>query len=482
VRILNADTLVSHGNVRGRKALVQILEAGLQAADPYHNVAKLLRREGHKLIVGNRDFEPPGDPRSGDEVIDLSQVGNIYLFGAGKGIQRVAKGIEDLLGGRLSGGHVIDKKGAPISCQRIEVTLGAHPVPDEDCVRGCRRILAMIADLKPDDLVFTVVCNGVSSLLTLPVPGVSLEDVRRTTYLMQIERGAFTGHLNPVRNHLDRMKGGKIAARLGAVRAIHIFASPPLPYDQLMHHNVWLHTLPGSTTFETAIEMLKRYDAWDAAPRSVRETLLRAEPREETVKADEYGKLNFRIFGIMPDHLGMIPAAAKKAAELGFVPHTLVTFLRVEASQAGRVFAQMAQEIETSGEPFEPPCALISGGELLVTVGEERGVGGRNQEYALAAALDIAESGNVVVGSVDSDGTDGPGTQFVAGRDEIPCLAGGIVDGETVRRAEALDVDIVGALKRHDTTPALWQLGSGIAATPNISINDLRVTLVLGRS
>ena len=481
MRILNTDELISHGNVRGREALVQILEAGMQAADPYTNTVSLVRMEGERLIVGNRHFEPAGDPRSGDEVIDLNGVGGIYVFGAGKGTQRMARALEDVLGDRLTGGHVIDKRGAVIECQRVGVTLGAHPVPDENCLRGCRRILTMIDDLRPNDLVFTVVANGVSSLLTLPVPGVSLEDVRRTTYLMQIERGAFTGHLNPVRNHLDQMKGGKFAAKLASVRSIHVFAYDPLPYERLMHSNVWLHNLPGSTTYATAVSMLKRYDAWDEAPESVREYLQRADPNEETIKADAYEKMGCRVFGIMPERRSVLPSATRAASKLGFAPYVLSRFLRSEASQAGRVLAQIAREVETHGEPFEPPCALVSGGELLVTVGDEKGIGGRNQEYALSAALEIAGSKHIVVGAVDTDGTDGPGTQFHPARDKMPCLAGAVVDGETIDAINALGVDVIEVLQKHNTSPVLWQTGDGVVATPNNSLNDLRVTLVLDR-
>src|SRR4030042_2246072 len=110
-RIQNAQNLLSTGNVPGRQAMLQILEAGLQAADPYANTRNLLRVENGRLIVGNKEFEPSGDPRSGDEVYDLSRLGRIYVLGAGKGIQNVAKAIEDVLGDRLSGGRVIDKNG-----------------------------------------------------------------------------------------------------------------------------------------------------------------------------------------------------------------------------------------------------------------------------------------------------------------------------------------------------------------------------------
>jgi glycerate 2-kinase len=156
-RILNAADLTSHGNIEGRKAIVEILEAGLEAADPYTNTLKLINKRGRKLVVGEKKYVPAGSPRTEKETLDLDQVDRIFVIGAGKGIQNVAKALEDVLGERLTAGHVIDKKGHPVICQRIGVTLGAHPAPDIDCVKGCEKILALIqeAKLTEKDLVFT---------------------------------------------------------------------------------------------------------------------------------------------------------------------------------------------------------------------------------------------------------------------------------------------------------------------------------------
>ena len=485
-RIQNIDDLVSHGNVCTRKAILEILEAGLEASDPYYNTKRLIRLEGDTLIVGGKEFEPSGSPVTGEEIYKLPKIGRIFVFGAGKGIQRVAKVIEDALGDRLTGGHVIDKKGHPVILNRIGVTLGAHPVPDEDCVRGCERIRELADNLTEDDLVFTCVGNGVSSLLTMPVPGVSLEDVRKTTYIMQVERGAPTRDLNPIRNHLDMMKGGRISRLIQPARAVHIVACEPGSYDQLMHHNLWLHTLPDCTTFQLAIDNLRKWDAWDAVPSSVRKFLETADPRYETVKAEEFNKRPFRIFGTMPGfrQTAKLPLAMKKARELGFKPVILAEALfSIEARHAGMYVAAIAQTIERSGQPFKPPCALFSSGEMIVTVGKEMGIGGRNQEFALSAALGLAGSKNIVIASVDTDGTDGPGTQFTNGSKDMPsCIAGGIVDGETVEEARKAGVNIVEELKRHNTSPALWKLKNGIIASPNISLGDLTVVLVMGRS
>lgn len=484
MRILNQDALRSHGNVAGRQALVEILEAGLCAADPYNNTRRLIRRQDNRLIVGCPDFEPRGDPQTGDEVIDLDRVGRIYVLGAGKGIQRIARAIEDVLGDRLTGGHVIAKHGDDVICERIGVTHGAHPVPDEGCATGCQRILALCRDLTPADLVFTIGTNGFSALLTLPVPGVPLEDVRHVTYAMQIERGVPTGDLNPIRNHIDRMKGGRFARHVQPARAVHIFGVDPMSYERLMFHNLWLHNLPDCTTFADAQAMLRKWDMDDVVPASVRAFIERADPAWETVKADEFLQWRSRIFGIMPYNQSMIPTAQKKAAELGFKALWLALDLRAEAKDAARTIASVAKSIEALGQPVEPPVALFTTGEILVTVGQERGMGGRNQEYCVSAALEIAGSQNILMASADSDGTDGPGIQFSDQRLGVPgitCLNGGIVDGATAREAKERGVDLVEALKRHNTSPALYQLDSGIVATQNISIGDLGVTLVLAR-
>jgi len=480
--IQNWEALISHGNRQGRHALLEIIEAGLQAVDPYLNTRKLIRLEGGKLIVGGREFEPHGMPRSGDEFYDLSQISNIYVFGAGKGIQRVAKAIEDLLGDRLSGGHVIDKKGYPVILKKIGVTLGGHPVPDEDCVRGCLKILEMTRYTGDNDLVFTCIGNGVSSLLTLPVPGVSLDDVRRTTHIMQIERGAPTSDLSPIRNHLDLMKGGRVSRYISPAKAIHLLAIDPGRYDLLMHQNSWLQTLPDCTTFQMAIDNLKKWDAWEAVPPSVRQFLERADPRHETVKVSEFAEMPFSIFGLMPGHrqTAKLPAAANKAKALGFKSVILADELMwIEASQAGIYLAEIAKTIEKHHQPFKPPCALFTSGEMVVTVRKEQGIGGRNQEFALSAAMRIAGSKRIVIGSVDTDGTDGPGSQLVTGARDIPSLAGGIVDGSTLGEASEAGINLAVELKRHNSTPALLKLKSGIIAKPNISLIDLTVALIM---
>ena len=487
LRIQNMESLTSHGNIPGRKAALDILEAGLEGSDPYISAKELIRIDSGRLIIGNKEFEPAGAPVSGDEVINLDEINSIYVFGAGKGIQRAVKAIEDVLGDRLTGGHVIDKKGQPVILERVGVTLGGHPVPDEDGVAGCHKIVEMTKNLTENDLVFTCVGSGSSSLWTMPAPGVSLEDVRNISYVMQLEHGASTADLIPIRDHLDMMLGGRINRYIQPARVIHIMTKDPGTYDLLLHHRRWPPILPDSSTFQLAIDNLKKWDAWEEAPESVRTFLEKANPEYETVKAEEFKKMmaHNRIFGIRPGLLQTaLPSAMKKAEELGFKSTILSERMNhVEAQQAARLTSSVARTIEHIGQPLIPPCALLSSGEMTVAIGKETGIGGRNQEFALSAAQEIAGSKNIVMASVDTDGTDGPGIQFSDQLDDMPsCLAGGIVDGFTLAEAEEAGINISAELKKHNSSPALWKLKSGILATPNISLLDLTVILVLGRA
>jgi glycerate 2-kinase len=274
------------------------------------------------------------------------------------------------------------------------------------------------------------------------------------------------------------VKGGRITRRLQPAKVVHLLAKETSPYARLAGGHHFVHFYPDSSTFADAREVLNRWNAWDEVPASIREHLTKADPTEETVKPAEFEAAGARIFCLVSQELGMLPAAERRARELGYTPHRLATTMQAEASQAGLVTADIALSVARDGLPFAPPCALISGGELIVTVGRETGVGGRNQEFALAAATRIAGNERIAIGAIDSDGTDGPGGQFHTDGETIPCLGGAVVDGTTIGSARKAGIDVNEALRRHDTSAALWQLGSGALVTHSISLLDLRVTIV----
>ena len=155
----------------------------------------------------------------------------------------------------------------------------------------------------------------------------------------------------------------------------------------------------------------------------------------------------------------------------------LSEYMQAEAREAGHVNSLMALCAERMGEPFQPPIVLMTSGETVVTVGGETGIGGRNQEYCVAAALEIGGSKRVVFGAVDTDGTDGPGGLRLPGAPD--CLAGAIVDGDTLEEARKAGFDLWDALKTHGTSEPLWKLGCGVAAEYGVSALDLGIILIL---
>lgn len=494
-RIINQEQLTEHGNRKGRKFMTEILEAGLQAADPYNNIFKLVRIEGNDLIFDNPLMEANNDPRTGKTVFHLDEIDRIFVFAIGKGLQRIAKALEDILGDRLTDGHVVAKHGDEIIMERIGVTLGAHPVPDKYCVIGCQKIVDIIkeAKLTERDLVITAVGNGVSALCTLPVSEIPLEDVMECTRLLQIEYGAPTYDLNFVRNHIDQLKGGKLTRMLKPAKMVHLFGVSPNINDQdgyrdgysgyraLTMRNLWLHTMPDFTTAEGARNVIKKWDTKGKVSQTIVHYLDNFDLKNETMKYDEFEALNCRCFGVMPEILDALPAAMQRARELGFEPHYLSMRSQAEARHTGLMAAQIGMTVLGGDSVMKPPAALFYTGELLVTCGDNPGVGGRNQEYCVSAARAIAGNRRLIVGAVDTDGTDGPGGEFHpdATAKGITVLAGGLVDGYTAEEAKEKHVDLFDALETHATSAALWAVDSGVAATHNISIVDLECTLVM---
>ncbi|MDO4323462.1 MAG: DUF4147 domain-containing protein [Lachnospiraceae bacterium] len=485
MRIRNREQLLSHGYTKGRKHMLEILEAGLQAADPYYNTRDIFRVEENLLYIGSEEFQADGDPKPGAEAVDLRKIQHIYVVGAAKGIQRMAKAIEDVLGEMVTDGHVIGKYGDSTDLNRIGITLAAHPTPDENCLEGCRKIVEIAEKVTENDLVITIIGNGGSSLLTYPSEGISIQEVKNFTHMMQIEKGVPTIELNVIRNHIDRLKGGRLTRLFSKAKVICLDCVDANDFrmrgvhenwDILMHENRWLHNLPDETTFADAMEIIHKYEVEDRTPDSIMKHLKKAAPEDETVHFEEFMTFDTRMFGITPASRDFMEAGKKKAEELGYRALTFAHVEAVQSTQAARIFSSVIKHSLEMGEPFQAPVALFIGEEMVVEVGDSKGVGGRNQEYALMMATLIDGLDKVTVGAVDTDGTDGPGGLKLEGAPN--CLAGGIVDGTTMRYAAESRIDVKKALLSHSTSEALWRLDCGISATQNVSMGDLGVILI----
>jgi len=477
--------LTNHGNIAGRRVIADLLDTGLDALDPYVRVKELVRLEGRRIILDRRDFEMKEDPHAGPAVYDLKDYDRVFVIGAAKGVQRAALAMEEVLGDALTGGHVIDKRGEAVLCRRIGVTLGGHPVPDRSCLEGCEKIAAIAADITGRDLVFTITGSGCSSLMTYPADGITIGEVAAFTRMMQIEKGVPTTDLNQIRTHIDKFKGGRISRLFSPATLVHMTTADPakmttpvlrMTYAQLLRENLFFPTLSSASTYADCIAVLKKWDVWEQTPESIRSHLLQGGPSDENMTMEEYERLNARFFGLIFKDATVYPAVKRRAKALGYDCLMLSEYMLAEAREAGYVNAHMALCAERMGEPFKPPVILMTSGEMVVTVGGKSGIGGRNQEYCTAAAIAISGSKRIVIGAVDTDGTDGPGGLQLPGAPE--CLAGAIVDGGTYAQAQKAGIDFWDALKTHGTSAPLWKLGCGVDAVSGVSALDLGLILI----
>ncbi|HHX43041.1 MAG TPA: DUF4147 domain-containing protein [Chloroflexi bacterium] len=475
--IRNRDALLSHGNIEGRRIVLDILEAGLAAGDPYDNVCQAVRIEGDTLLIGSDAF-PLGPMGRCDETrprpfppgplaIDLKKLaaegGRIYLVGGGKAAQRQAEALEDILGDRIAEGHINAKKGDSIRLRRCTVTLAGHPNPDEDSVEGARRIVEIERKAKKGDIVFVSESGGGTALLTLPAPGLTLQDIQDVNRILYLERGAPMPVANAVRFLLMTLRQ-KHSRHVGDATLIMLSTDERPPATDIS-----LRKPRGVVDeYDHAIHLLKEYDCWDEIPEAVRRFLLRKDPAYTTLRQEEwFDRPHFRIRVMGPEY--MLAAAPRQARAMGLNATIMASSLNsLEASVVGETMAYIAQEIQAHDRPLAAPCVFLLGGELVVTAGPSCGLGGRNQEFVASAAARIAGSRRIVIGSADSDGSDGP-TDY----------AGGIVDGETLRRATEAGLDVAEELRRHNSCGLLCALGDAIdTGILHTNVQDLRVVYV----
>jgi len=238
---------------------------------------------------------------------------------------------------------------------------------------------------------------------------------------------------------------------------------------------------PGPQRLAEAELEMKTEPWWAELPGSMRAALERRDPECEVPGIEDFRRVKASYWQPI-DHRRMLEAAGAKAEEHGFRGVILGTWMMVQSTDAAEIMMGTARDCLRYGTPWKPPLALLSAGEMTVPVGNAAGIGGRNQEFALAAAVRISDPllSGITVGSVDTDGTDGPGIQMMSARDsDFRTLAGGVVDGQTFAAARVVGIDLPVELKNHNSTPVLMKLKSGIY-TGNTGIvgGDLRVVLI----
>ena len=374
--------------------------------------------------------------------------GRVVLVAAGKAAWQMAKAAADCLGTRMDAGVVVTKYGHVMgeiaNCTCIEA---GHPVPDENSFRGAKAALELVRTLGEGDTVLFLLSGGGSALFELPlIDAGELRDI--TAQLLAC--GADIVEMNTVRKRLSAVKGGRFAEACKPARVVSVVLSDILgdPLDMIASGPAY----PDSSTAEQALAVCEKYGL--RLSDKARECLLQPTPRA-------LPNVTTHITGSVRE---LVAAAAESCAALGYEPVILTDRLCCQAREAGSFLASIARTHAQNGKKL----AFLAGGETVVRV-KGNGLGGRNQELALAAADGIAGL-HAAVFSAGSDGTDGPTD-----------AAGGYVDGETAAALANAGWSAYDALENNDAYHALGAVDGLIFTGPTgTNVNDVAVALVRG--
>jgi hydroxypyruvate reductase len=435
-----------------RKPALSIFRAALEAADPYQAILRHVRVENQVLIAGKKKYP-------------LRKFRHIYVLGAGKASAQMSRAVEKLLGSRIERGLLNTKYGHVTKLKRIELHECGHPVPDEAGVEGAKRIAELAATAGADDLVICLVSGGASALTPAPVPPITLEEKQEATRLL-LASGANIQEMNAVRKHISAVKGGQLARLAYPATVLALLLSDVIgdPLDVIGSGPA----APDPSTFAVAKAVLDRYGIWSKTPESVCQRIdagLRGKVPDTPKPLDPVFERTQNL--VVGSNRLAVDAAARRAAELGFRPLVLSTFIEGETRDVARMHAAIARQVHATGQPARKPLALISGGETTVTL-KGSGKGGRNQEFVLAAAVDIAGLPDTFVLSGGTDGTDGPTD-----------AAGALADGQTIARAVKQGLSAAKYLADNDSYHFFEKLGDLLITGPtNTNVMDLRLILI----
>lgn len=432
-----------------RAHLFDIFQAALAAVEPDAAVRRWMRSNGDSLTLATT---PPCH-------FDLSAYERILVVGAGKATAPMAQAVEAILGERLTGGLILVKYEHSLPLHIIECREAGHPLPDEAGLQAGSDLLALAKGATERDLLLCLLSGGGSALLESLPPPLTLADLQATTHAL-LACGATIVEVNTIRKHLSRVKGGRLAQAIAPATLITLVLSDvvgsPLPAIASGP------TVADTTTWAEVGAIVAKYNLAPHLPPLV------------------WAYLEAGIAGNLPDTPKTLPpapivivgdnalaatAALERAQALGYRAEIRTTTLEGEAQTVAKGIAQEAIRLQRDGDAL--PLCLIYGGETTVTLGESSGKGGRNQELALAAALELAGREGITLGAFATDGSDGPTDS-----------AGAIVDGGSVARGGGITL-AHHHLMTHDAYPFLEQSGDLLrTGATRTNVNDLVMVVI----
>jgi glycerate 2-kinase len=431
--------------------VARILSRAVQSVDPETAVHQYVSRTGDTLDIGGTLY-------------DLESYRRVFVVGAGKASQSMAKAITTLIDEHLTGGVVIGKTLDPaqerMNQGRINFLQGSHPVPDDRSLASTQTLLQLLQGLHEDDLVICLLSGGASALMTLPEEGIDLADLQALTRQL-LACGATINEINSLRKHLDLVKGGRLAGRVYPARLATLILSDVV--GNLLDVIASGPTVADTTTFNDALTVLQKYQLFEDAPETIKNILLAGVkiPAKETLKQGDprLDKVQNIVVG---SNYQAASSVVQQARREGLNSEIITTYLQGEARHASGCLTAMLKQVVSSDEPFKRPCCLVVGGETTVVV-KGMGKGGRNQELALGAVDLIDGLKNVLLVTLATDGEDGPTD-----------AAGAVVTGETARRAYQAGMKAMDYLLDNNAYNYFDRLGDLIkTGSTGTNVNDL---------
>lgn len=440
-----------------RTEAIKCFNASLKPVNPYEAVKRFVRLEGNILVVGKK--------KNKITEIRLEDYDRIFIVGGGKATAPMARAMEEILGKKVTEGFINVKYGFTDKLTFTEITEADHPLPDKNGVEGTKKVLELIEKAGEKDLIFSLISGGGSALLPHPAGNITLEEKQAVTRKL-LECGASIDEINCIRKHISSSKGGQMARAAFPATTINLMLSDVV--GDRMDVIASGPFVPDMSSYSDSWKIIEKYGLEDI-PGSVRDHLQAglSGKIEDTPKTGDpiFEKISNVVIG---SNILALEAAAEEAERLGYGTIILSSMIEGETKDIARVHAAIAREIIKTGRPEEAPCCIISGGETTVTI-KGSGMGGRNQEFCLVAAMDIKDMPErVVVLSGGTDGNDGPTD-----------AAGAVVDPLTIARGDSAGISASEYLNNNDSYHYLKKTNDLLITGPtNTNVMDVRLVLV----
>lgn len=459
-KIKNEAVLLQHGVKESRKIVLDILDETLCELDSYKRIRSMVSLKGSVLTIGNQKW-------------DLNKKDNVYLISTGMAANAMARVFIEVLGERLSGGVIaVHEIEAGMDYGKVQVFEGGHPLANKGSLEAGEAALRLAISAGENDLFVGAMSGGCSSLMSCPMDGLTLGEEIFTRDILR-RCGANVIEINSICRHISKINGGRLAkvieqqgAEIISLLVMDALDFPIIENPGIPKKFMASQMAPDPTTLEDAKDVIKHYHIEEKLPRRVVSFFENCSEKDETPK--DLKRWTSFLVSTLPN----ASQCAKEIAEKkGISAVVLTNVLEGESKEAGTFLASIAKEIQRGGQPFKPPCVLITTGEVSTQIEDfnsPTGTGGPSQELVIAFAIKAKGIPGACIASIDTEGSDGTSN-----------AAGGIADSMTYDEAFRKKIDLYKVLREHAANEALSDLkGAVVTGETGVTLCDLNIMYV----